>query len=140
MDTRKEFLRLARTETDLALASCAEGAPNVRIVNFVFDEKKNVFYFATFGDNEKVWEFAKNNRVAFTTAPKNGNAHLRGQGVVKLSAHTIFDVADAFKEKIPGYDETIARAGSLLVLYEIAASQITVTLDFESIDILHLNP
>jgi general stress protein 26 len=34
-------------------------------------------FFATFEDNDKVKEFEKNNKVAFTTIPKSGNEHVR---------------------------------------------------------------
>ena len=43
------------TQTELALATIGtDGTPNVRIVNYYFNPKNNVLYFATFKDNEKV--------------------------------------------------------------------------------------
>ena len=55
MDTLKEFQRIMTTQTDLALSTVGtDGNPNVRIVNYYFNPKNNVIYFATFKDNEKV--------------------------------------------------------------------------------------
>ncbi len=34
-------------------------------------------YFSTFKDNLKVMEFSKNDKVAFTSVPVEGNEHVR---------------------------------------------------------------
>ena len=60
-------------QTELALATCTDDQPNVRIVNFYFDEAAKAVLFSTFADNEKVKEFERNNSVAFTTIPHQGN-------------------------------------------------------------------
>jgi len=55
MNTIKEFQRIMTTQTELALATIGtDGTPNFRIVNYYFNPKNNVIYFATFKDNEKV--------------------------------------------------------------------------------------
>ena len=77
MDYRKEFERMMQTQTAMALATAADGAPNVRIVNFYYDTETKTLYFSTFSDNQKVVEFEKNTHVAFTTIPTNGEEHVR---------------------------------------------------------------
>jgi len=138
MNTKKEFYRVMATQTEIALATSIENIPNVRLVNFIFDEEKDIIYFTTFGDNEKVKEFEVNDQVAFTTVPHNGNEHVRASGVVRKSEMTIFDVAESFKEKIISYGNTIEQAGEFLVLYEISFTEAVVTLDFENTDIIKL--
>lgn len=54
MDYRKEFERMMQTQTAMALATAADGAPNVRIVNFYYDAETKALYFSTFSDNQKV--------------------------------------------------------------------------------------
>lgn len=55
MNTIKEFGRIMNTQTELTLATIGtDGIPNVKIVNYYFNPKNNVLYFATFKDNEKV--------------------------------------------------------------------------------------
>lgn len=138
MNTKKEFYRMMATQTEIALATSIENIPNVRLVNFIFDEEKKTIYFSTFGNNEKVKEFEGNDQIAFTTVPHNGNEHVRASGVVRKSDMTIFDVAESFKEKIIGYANTIEQVGEFLVLYEIRFDKAIVTLDFENINIIEM--
>lgn len=138
MNTKQEFTRLMNTQTEIALATCVDGQPNVRIVNFYFDEAAKVICFSSFRDNEKVREFESNNKVSFTTIPHEGNEHIRAKGTVKKSSRTVFDVAEHFIKKIPGYKDTIERAGDFLVLFEIAFESAVVTLDFENTETYRL--
>lgn len=132
MNTKREFIRLMNSQTEIALATCVADQPNVRIVNFYFDEAAKTILFSTFRDNDKVREFEAGNKVAFTTIPHGGNEHVRAKGRVKKSNRTIFDAAKYFIEKIPGYKDTIEQAGDYLVLYEIIFESAVVTLDFDN--------
>ena len=114
------------------------GNPNVRIVNYYFNPKNNIIYFATFKDNKKVQEIDQNLNVAFTTIPKNGNEHIKARGIAVRSKQTVFDVADCFCNKIPVYQNTIDHAGKVLLLYEIHFKTATVTLDLSNIQTITL--
>ena len=139
MDTLKEFQRIMTTQTDLALSTIGtDGNPNVRIVNYYFNPKNNVIYFATFKDNEKVQEIEQNRNVAFTTIPKKGNEHIKARGIAVRSKKTVFDLADCFCDKIPDYKNTIDFAGNSLILYEIHFKTATVTLDLSDIKTITL--
>ncbi len=52
---------------EIALATSIHDMPNVRIVNYYYDQDNNIMYFATYIGREKISEFWKNNNVAFTT-------------------------------------------------------------------------
>ncbi len=138
MNTEKEFYRMMAAQTEIALATCMESVPNVRIVNFVFDEEKKLIYFSTFGNNDKVKEIESNNEIAFTTIPHMGNEHVRARGVVRKSDRTIYDLAEAFSKKVTGYADTLEQVGDLLVLYEISFTRANVILNFESADVFEL--
>ena len=139
MDTLKEFQRIMTTQTDLALSTVGtDGNPNVRIVNYYFNPKNNVIYFATFKDNKKVQEIDQNRNVAFTTIPTNGNEHIKARGIALRSKQTVFDLADCFCDKIPDYKNTIDFAGDSLILYEIHFKTATVTLDLSNIQTITL--
>ncbi|TCS75803.1 pyridoxamine 5'-phosphate oxidase family protein, partial [Pectinatus cerevisiiphilus] len=138
MNTKQEFNRLMNMQTELALATCVDGQPNVRIVNFYFDETTKVILFSTFGNNEKVKEFKVNNKVAFTTIPHIGNEHVKAKGTVRKSSRTVLDVAECFIKKIPGYKNTIEQVGKDLVLFEITFESAVVTLNFKNIEIYDL--
>lgn len=133
MIMKKEFLKLMREQTEIALATCKDRQPNVRIVNFYYDEEEKALYFTTFKDNQKTAEFAGNKQIAFTTVPHGGTAHVKAKGVVAVSAGSVFDLKKAFAQKIEGYDSMIEEAGELLELYEIRFEEAVVTLDFEHI-------
>ncbi|WP_315119720.1 pyridoxamine 5'-phosphate oxidase family protein [uncultured Clostridium sp.] len=132
MDFSREFNRIMVEQSEIALATCVDNIPNVRIVNFYYDtKKKGIVYFSTFKDNSKVEEFSKNNVVAFTTVPSKGNEHVRVTGaMIQKSDLTIYDLKDGFVKKIPDYEMTIEQAGSQLALYEIHFKEATVTIDF----------
>ena len=132
MNMTDEFLRLMRTQREIALATSADNTPHVRIVNFIYVPEEGRIYFATFADNAKVSEIAANPAVSFTTIPHDGStAHVRAVGTAAPSTHSIFDLADAFAAKIPGYGETIDAAGDALILYEIVFRTAAVTVDME---------
>jgi len=99
----------------------------------VFMNTINVLYFATFKDNEKVKEIKQNRNVAFTTIPQKVNEHIKARGIALRSEKTVFDLADCFCGKIPGYKNTIDFAGDSLILYEIHFKTATVTLDLSDI-------
>ena len=139
MNTINEVQRSMATQTELALATVGtDGIPNVRIVNYYFNPKNNVIYFATFKDNEKVQEIEQNRNVAFTTIPKKGNEHIKARGIAVRSKKTVFDLADCFCDKIPDYKNTIDFAGNSLILYEIHFKTATVTLDLSDIQTITL--
>ncbi len=139
MNTIKEFGRIMDTQTEIALSTLGtDGIPNVRIVNYYFNPENNVLYFATFKDNEKVKEIKQNRNVAFTTIPQKGNEHIKARGIALRSEKTIFDLADCFCDKIPGYKNTIDFAGDSLILYEIHFKTATVTLDLSDIQTVTL--
>jgi uncharacterized pyridoxamine 5'-phosphate oxidase family protein len=132
MDFLQEFNRIMAEQGEIALATCVDNVPNVRIVNFYYDtKKKGIVYFSTFKDNQKVEEFSKNNIVAFTTVPPKGNEHVRvTEAIIQKSNLTIYDLKDGFAKKIPDYEMTIEQVGDQLDLYEIHFREAAVTLDF----------
>ena len=132
MNMTDEFLRLMRTQREIALATSADNTPHVRIVNFIYVPEEGRIYFATFADKAKVSEIAANPAVSFTTIPHDGStAHVRAVGRAVRSERSIFEYADAFAAKIPGYGETIDAAGDTLIVYEIVFRTAAVTVDME---------
>lgn len=132
MDYRKEFERMMQIQTAMALATAADGVPNVRIVNFYYDAQLKTLYFSSFGDNQKVAEFAKNPLASFTTIPTDGEEHVRVKnGIVKKSAVSIEAIKDKFLVKMPEYIMSIPDVLPALILFEITFDQADVVIDFE---------
>ena len=136
MDVKKEFLKIMSEQKEIALATSVNNIPNVRIVNFIFDSTHNILYFSSFKGNDKIKEMESNSHIAFTTIPHSGNEHVKAKGLVQKSTKTIFEVADQFIAKVPGYKNTIEFAGESLVLFEIRFDTAIVTKDLKTIQII----
>ena len=131
MEAKKEFLRMINECEEIALATSIHDFPNVRIVNYYYDEKNNVMYFATYTGREKISEFWKNNNVSFTTIPMNRGKreHIRARGHVRESEKSILDLREEFSNKMADFAEIIDKYSNDLKVYEIRFSEVTVTLD-----------
>ena len=131
MEAKKEFLRMINEYEEIALATSIHDFPNVRIVNYYYDEKNNVMYFATYTGREKISEFWKNNNISFTTIPMNRGKreHIRARGYVRESEKSILDLREEFSNKMADFDEIIDKYSKDLKVYEIKFSEVTVTLD-----------
>ena len=131
MEAKKEFLRMINECVEIALATSIHDFPNVRIVNYYYDEKNNVMYFATYTGREKISEFWKNNNISFTTIPMNKGKreHIRARGHVRESEKSILDLREEFSNKMADFGEIIDKYSNDLKVYEIKFSEVTVTLD-----------
>ena len=131
MEAKKEFLRMINECEEIALARSIHDFPNVRIVNYYYDEKNNVMYFATYTGREKISEFWKNNNISFTTIPVNRGKreHIRARGHVRESGKSILDLREEFSNKMADFAEIIDKYSKDLKVYEIKFSEVTVTLD-----------
>ena len=131
MEAKKEFLSMINECEEIALATSIHDFPNVRIVNYYYDEKNNVMYFATYTGREKISEFWKNNNVSFTTIPMNRGKreHIRARGHVRESEKSILDLREEFSNKMADFAEIIDKYSKDLKVYEIKFSEVTVTLD-----------
>ena len=131
MEAKKEFLRMINECVEIALATSIHDFPNVRIVNYYYDEKNNVMYFATYTGREKISEFWKNNNISFTTIPMNRGKreHIRARGHVRESEKSILDLREEFSNKMADFAEIIDKYSNDLKVYEIKFSEVTVTLD-----------
>jgi uncharacterized pyridoxamine 5'-phosphate oxidase family protein len=120
MDGKKKFEKIMEKSERIALASAVDDIPNVRIVNFIYLASEKVLYFASTKGDPKEEEFARNCKVAFTTIPARGLAHVRAHhATVVKSPKSVFDVADIFAAKMPWYKENIEQNGNDMNLYEV---------------------
>lgn len=138
MTTKDLFLRIMHRQTKIALATSTYSQPNVRVVNFYYDEQENRLYFATIDKNDKIREFDINPKVAFTTLPCEGIEHVRARGVVKKSRKSFYDIEEAFLEKMPDYAELTKKSMDELSLFEIEFQSALVFRGFDEIDILEI--
>lgn len=138
MITKTNFIEIMNSQTEMALATSANNIPNVRIINFYFDTNTNTIFFTSFKKNKKIKEFEINPNIGFTTIPKNGVEHVKGNGVIKESNKNIVDFSSNFINKIPDYKELIENFSEHLTLFEIKIDTVTVTLNFKDIETIKL--
>lgn len=133
MEKIRTYIQVLETTTEIALATSVDNVPNVRIVSFIFDEKRpGVLYFAADRLNAKVAEMLLNEHVAFTTVPREGVAHVRShKAIAKKSDLSIDDVKDLFIAEVEGYAETIAAIGDSLDVFEIHIKEAQVVTGLE---------
>lgn len=132
MDLLKEFHKIMEEQSDIALATSVNDIPNVRIVSFYFCPDENILYFGTFKDEVKTKEFEKNNKVSFTTIPKESEEFARTNcGIVKKSDLPMSDFKQVICEKVPSYKEIIDNFEEKLVLYEISFKEVAITINYD---------
>ncbi|KRM57697.1 hypothetical protein [Secundilactobacillus malefermentans] len=105
----------------LAYATSIDGIPNLRIVNFVWEkETPNIIYFASVRDSKGVQEFLSSEKIAFSTVPEEGNAHVASNNAVGIaSKRTLAEMKDKFLADVPDFDKVLALIGDQLDVYEI---------------------
>lgn len=140
MNYLETFQQIMKEQIAVAIATSVDNQPNVRIVNFYYNEQNpGVVYFATFKHSKKVKEFQQHDIVAFTTVPQGDTAFARvKQSVVKKSEKTIYDLKDALVQKIPNYASIIEHVGENIDVYELHFSEVSVSLDFMHTDIIKI--
>ena len=122
---RTEYERILSAATEIALATSVGGVPNVRIVNFCQDPKcPGAIYFSTDRSND---------RIAFTTIPRDGTAHIRTRdATVRRSGRSIGDMKALFLEQVPGFEEALEAIGDALDVYEIRIREAVVVTGFDA--------
>ncbi|MDU1909778.1 pyridoxamine 5'-phosphate oxidase family protein [Fusobacterium sp.] len=132
MDLLKEFYEIMEKQSDIALATSVNDIPNVRIVSFYFWPDKNILYFSSFKDEVKTKEFEKNNKVSFTTIPRENIKYARtNSGIVKKSDLPMSDFKQVVCEKVPDYKEIIDNFEDKLIIYEISFKEATITINYD---------
>ena len=135
MDITNNFLEIMEKTTDMAIASSdSSNQPNVRIVRFYYNSDEKILYFLTLKNSQKTVEFEQNNKVAFTTVPKNSLQHVKAKGIVTKSKKSVQDLKETFIEKIPSIKMNIEQGEAFMDLYEISFSKVTVTLDQKHVE------
>ena len=133
MEIIRTYHKILSETTDLALATCVENKPNVRVLSFIFDrEKPGVLYFATESISPKVAEALLNEHVAFTTVPKAGQAHVRSnETVMKKSPFGLDRFKDDFIARVPACAGIFAAMGDQLDVYELHIKNAVLVTGFE---------
>lgn len=105
----------------VAYATSLDNVPNLRIVNFVWDETTpNVLYFASVRDSRGVQEFLASDRIAFSTVPETGNAHVASNRATgQASQRTLAQMQPQFLAQVPDFAHVLELIGPKLALYEI---------------------
>ena len=135
---KQYFKALLAEQTEMALATSVKDMPNVRIVNFYYDEEAKKLFFISFKNSQKIQELAVNDCVAITTIPKNDGKYVRIQGRVKESQLSIEDIRSVFVQKYPYYQDIIEQHINSLQLFEVSFSDAFLVLDNNQVEKIKL--
>lgn len=135
---KQYFKALLAEQTEIALATSVKDIPNVRIVNFYYDEEAKKLLFISFKNSHKIQELAANNRIALTTIPKDDGRYIRIQGRVKESQLAIKDIRGVFVQKYPYYQAIIEQHSNSLQLFEVSFSDAVLVLDNNQVEKIKL--
>ena len=132
------FKALLVEQTEMALATSVKDIPNVRIVNFYYDEETKKLFFISFKNSHKIQELAINNRIALTTVPKGDGRYIRIQGRVKESQLSIENIRSVFVQKYPYYQDIIEQHSNSLQLFDVSFSNAFLVLDNNPVEKIKL--
>ena len=124
MDLKKEFGRILTESSDLALATCVDGVPNVRIMNVCYDPAHpGSFFVSTDKGSPKTVEFEKNPKVAFMTYPgdpSKGSFYVRSNNAeIMPSTVPLDDLWDSFVEQVFMFEKVAKMKGDKMAIYEV---------------------
>lgn len=129
MDNKEIFEKIMKESTQIALASLSVSdetiKPNVRLMCFHYDIDTKKIYFCTFQGSQKIAEFEKNERVAFTTCPIEEHLAVRVEdAVIRKSTKSVMDILDGISKKIAMFDDIKSGDISNIVPYEISFQKV----------------
>ncbi|WNY28908.1 hypothetical protein MmiEs2_11210 [Methanimicrococcus stummii] len=140
MEYLPAYNRILKEGGIIALSTSANNNPNVRIVNYCFDENNpSVLYFSTSSDSNKIAELTGNEKTAFTTIPTSHDdtPHVRSHNAfVRKSDLSLNDVKDMFLKQTPDLAEMFEAVGNFLDIYEIHVKEADVVVSMEDAGII----
>ena len=130
MSLKKQFNEVMEVSVNMALATSVKNQPNVRIVTFAYDEKKEGrIFFTTFKGCQKIKEFEENSNVACMPLPMTPEADVQVRifGIVQKSDISLDEVISLIAKKFPGDADTIKQGGDMMDIYEVCFKEAYVT-------------
>ena len=131
MERKQQFNKVMSESVNMALATSMGDKPNVRIITFAYDEKKEGrVFFTTFKGNQKIKEFEKNSQVACMPLPKEveTDEQVRFFGTVRESDISMDEIVSMISKKYPEGADTISQGGDMMGIYEICFKEAFVTI------------
>lgn len=130
MELIQQFEKVMAQSVNMALATCVENKPNVRVVTFAYDASMSGrLFFTTFKGNQKIKEFEQNSNVSCMPLPMGpeSDVQVRIFGAVKKSDVTLEEVVGMIAKKFPGDADTIKDGGDMMSVYEVCFDKAYVT-------------
>lgn len=130
MELKQQFEKVMGESVNMALATCVENQPNVRVVTFAFDNSKGGrLFFSTFKGNQKTKEFQHNPNVSCMPLPMGPESEIQVRifGTVKKSNTSLDELIAMIAKKIPGDADTIKDGGDMMEIYEVCFENAYVT-------------
>lgn len=119
------------TANKIALGTALDNKVDVRIVNFVWDEKKpNTLYFSSVKTSPALAVYDQNPDISFITIPHDGtvgNPYVKASHVkVEHSDKKMEELLPIYLKTIPNYQQVWDAIGSKLIVFELKVTDLYV--------------
>jgi len=130
MELKQQFEQVMGSSVNMALATCVNDKPNVRIVTFAYDKNRaGKLYFSTFKGNQKIAEFTQNPNVSCMPLPEAAESDLQVRifGKVQKSDMSLEELVTLIAPKYPDGADTMKMGGNMMEIYEVCFTEAFVT-------------
>ena len=130
MELKQQFEQVMSSSVNMALATCVNDKPNVRIVTFAYDKnREGKLFFSTFKGNQKIAEFTQNPNVSCMPLPEAAEADLQVRifGKVQKSAMSLEELVTLIAPKYPDGADTMKMGGNMMEIYEVCFTEAFIT-------------
>ncbi|MGL5437487.1 MAG: pyridoxamine 5'-phosphate oxidase family protein [Lachnospiraceae bacterium] len=131
MDSKELFINMMYDTTNVALATCAEGKPNVRAVSIGYDKTvPDTFYFTTFPDSAKAKEIQANPTVTVIPFPNKPDTDvtIRINGTCTLADITLEQHAELIRRHLPEFAAQLPAMKDNCAIYQVKFSSAEIAL------------
>lgn len=131
MELKQQFEQVMGSSINMALATCVNNKPNVRVITFAYDKnREGKLFFSTFKGNRKIAEFAQNPNVSCMPLPQSAedDSQVRIFGKVQQSDLSLEELIALIVPKYPDGANTLKMGGDMMEIYEVCFSEAFVTI------------
>lgn len=131
MELKQQFEQVMGSSVNMALATCVNDKPNVRVVTFAYDKsREGKLFFSTFKGSQKIVEFTQNPNVSCMPLPQaaESDSQVRIFGKVQKSDISLEQLVALIAPKYPDGADTIKTDGDMMEVYEVSFTEAFMTI------------
>lgn len=131
MELKQQFEEIMGSAVNIALATCVNDQPNVRVVTFAYDKNSaGKLFFSTFKGSQKTIEFTQNPNVSCMPLPQTAesDSQVRLFGKVQKSDMSLEQLIRLIAAKYPDGADTLQMGSEMMDIYEVCFTEAFITI------------